>query len=272
MAIEGHYASYPIDEILTREHQHDFFEVFLIADGGIIHHINGTSQLLNSGALVFIRPDDSHFYSKHADHHCNLINLAFLSHTFYSLSDYLGLVEHDDTLITSSLPPLVMLTTNEKNNLITQLEEWGRLIYRDKARSRLTLRSLLVYIFSNYFIARVEDYGEGVPRWLIELCQEMQQKPHLIEGRTALLRLANRTPEYVGRAFKAHLGVTPSQFINSLRLEYASDLLLHADLPVIEVCYEVGFGNLSHFYHLFKARWGCSPVEFRKNNRRTLIP
>lgn len=94
----------------------------------------------------------------------------------------------------------------------------------------------------------------------------------MVEGRPALMRLANRSPEYVGRAFKAHLGITPSQFINTLRVDYASDLLLHTDQPVIEICHEAGYNNLSHFYHEFKALRQCSPKQFRKMNRRTLLP
>lgn len=271
--IEGHYALYPqIEYVSTQAHQHDFYEMFLIAGGQIIHHINGESIVLNSGALVFIRPDDEHFFRRYANQDCRLINLAFFSHTFVALTDYIGLSIHDDSLLTAPMPPITLLTATEKNLLIAQLKEWGHLMYRDKVRSRLALRALLAHVISNFFITRVEDYSEDVPRWLIELCQQMQQKEHIINGRDALMNLANRTPEYVGRAFKQYLKITPSRFINNLRLDYASDLLLHTDHPVIEICYDVGFGNLSHFYHLFKARWDCSPKEFRKTNRRTLIP
>ena len=100
----------------------------------------------------------------------------------------------------------------------------------------------------------------------------MQKRANFIEGREALLRMANRTPEYVGRSFKQHLGITPSQFINALRLDYATDLLLHTEQSPTDICYEVGFGNVSHFYHLFKDRGHCSPNQYRKQHQRTLIP
>lgn len=271
--IEGHYAFYPfVDQITTQEHQHDFYEIFLIANGSIYHHINGELVVLTAGHLVFIRPDDAHFYHRHADQNCELINLAFLTPTFGALCDYLGLAAPHEWLLVHRLPPTVLLTVTEKNLLVTQLKEWGRLMYRDKARSRLALRALLAQILSDFFIARVEDYSGDVPQWLVELCEQMQQKQYVVEGREALMRLAQRTPEYVGRMFKAHLNMTPSAFINNLRLDYASDLLLHTDRQVTDICYEVGFENLSHFYHRFKDRWGCTPVQFRKSNRRTLIP
>ena len=271
--IEGHYAYYPqIEYISTQAHQHDFYEIFLIVEGQTVHHINGDSIVLHSGALVFIRPDDTHYYSKSANQSCELINLAFFSHTFVALVDYIGLDIRGDALLTSPMPPTTLLTVTEQNHLVPQLLEWGHLMYRDKVRSRLALRGLLAHIISQFFITRVEDYGHNVPQWLVELCQQMQQKEHIIAGRDSLMSLANRTPEYVGRAFRQYLDLTPSQFINNLRLDYASDLLLHTNNPVIDICFNVGFGNLSHFYHLFKGRWGCSPKEFRKTNGRTLIP
>jgi len=271
--VEGHYALYPqIEYVSTQGHQHDFYEVFLIAEGQTVHHINGEALVLNRGAFVFIRPDDEHYYSKYTNQNCVLINLAFLAGTFIALADYIGLNLHDDPLLTSAMPPLTVLTPTEQSRLVAQLSEWGHLIYRDKERSRVALRALLAQIISQFFITRVDDYGDAVPPWLVDLCQDMQQKEHIIEGRDALMRLANRTPEYVGRAFKRYLDVTPSQYINALRLDYASDLLLHTNDPVIDICYDVGFGNLSHFYHLFKTRWNCSPKTFRKTNRRLLIP
>ncbi len=270
--IEGHYAFFPfVEGISTQEHRHDFFEIFLIADGSIYHHVNNKVVLAHSGSLVFIRPDDTHFFSKHEDQNCELINLAFLAKTFQAMTDYLGLVIDEEALLALALPPMVLLTTAEKSWVMTQLRQWGRLMYKEKSQSRATLRALLAQIISNYFVVRFKGQAAVMPLWIKELCQQMQQREYLVEGRPALMRLANRTPEYVGRTFKTYLGITPSQFVNDLRLDYACDLLLHTDLAVIEICYKVGFGNLSHFYHLFKARWACSPNQFRKMNQRALV-
>ena len=271
--IEGHYAFLPFAEhISTRQHRHDFYEIFLISSGKILHHINGESPLLESGLLVFIRPDDAHFYSKHNDYNCELINLAFLTETFQSLTDFLGIVPHNEHFLTASLPMTVQLTANVRSQLVARLMTWGQSLYQDKAQSRLTLRALLAQIISDHFITKPEGDWMDVPQWLRELCQHMQHKEHVVAGRPALMRLANRSPEYVGRAFKLHLGITPSEFVNNLRLDYASDLLLHTDRAVIDICHDVGFGNLSHFYHRFKARWNCSPQQYRKLNQRTLVP
>ncbi|MEM6283711.1 MAG: AraC family ligand binding domain-containing protein [Chloroflexota bacterium] len=81
-SVEGHYGFFPIvDQISTRLHYHDFFEIFLIAKGTINHHVNGETVLLSEGHLVFIRPADTHCFSQHERQNCELLNIAFLQAT-----------------------------------------------------------------------------------------------------------------------------------------------------------------------------------------------
>lgn len=273
--IEGYYVYFPlVEQIATQAHYHDFYEVFLVIAGQINHHVNGEKILLKSGALVLIRPDDVHFYSNAENQNCELINLAFLTGTLDQLLAYLGLVNGAQVLLAAPLPLTVTLSPVRRNLLAAQIKEWGLFMYRrDKAVARLALRALLAQIITQFFhVSPFEEDVGNPPVWLAEVYQQMQQRHHVVEGRPALMRLANRSPEHVGRAFKTYLGVTPSQFINDLRLDYAADLLRHTDRSVLDICFDVGFGNLSHFYHRFKERWDCSPMQFRNQNRQTLIP
>lgn len=52
---------------------------------------------------------------------------------------------------------------------------------------------------------------------------------------------------------------SPKKWVNEQRLERARVLLTHTDLNVTDVCFEVGFENLSYFSQLFKKRFGISP-------------
>jgi len=58
--------------------------------------------------------------------------------------------------------------------------------------------------------------------------------------------------------------MTPSEYINSLRVNYASNLLINTNTPVIDICYTCGFQNLSYFYRVFKRTYNLSPGDFRK--------
>jgi AraC-like DNA-binding protein len=53
------------------------------------------------------------------------------------------------------------------------------------------------------------------------------------------------------------------EYINSLRLEEARNLLRTSDLKVAAVAFECGFNSLSSFYTHFKKSEGMTPSEFR---------
>lgn len=71
---------------------------------------------------------------------------------------------------------------------------------------------------------------------------------------------------YLGRVFKAAVGMSVSEYVNARRLERAEALLLQTHLPVIEIAGKCGFASVTYFNRVFKADKGISPTEFRKNS------
>ena len=55
-----------------------------------------------------------------------------------------------------------------------------------------------------------------------------------------------------------------TEFIASLRINRASELLLRSELPVTEIALIVGFKTLKTFYRYFRKTFSTSPTEFRK--------
>lgn len=74
---EVHFAWHKSLNDITVEHTHNFYEIFLVTKGKVVHNINANKQLLEEGTLVFIRPADIHHYKKYKDENCELINIAF---------------------------------------------------------------------------------------------------------------------------------------------------------------------------------------------------
>lgn len=77
-------------------------------------------------------------------------------------------------------------------------------------------------------------------------------------------RLCNRSLSGFKRDFKAHFGAPPMQWIMGERLEYAKTRILASDEPVSEVAFYSGFESASHFIRCFKQRFGCTPLQLRK--------
>jgi DNA-binding response OmpR family regulator len=67
------------------------------------------------------------------------------------------------------------------------------------------------------------------------------------------------------RKLKALTNQTPSEFIRTIRLKRAAQLIKKKFGNVAEITYEVGFNNLSYFAKCFKELYGVSPSEYAKN-------
>jgi AraC-like DNA-binding protein len=69
-------------------------------------------------------------------------------------------------------------------------------------------------------------------------------------------------PTYLGRIFRSLTGSSVVEYLHSVRMEKAKELLLGTDLSVTEVMDKVGFENKSSFYRIFRGTFGISPKEF----------
>lgn len=68
----------------------------------------------------------------------------------------------------------------------------------------------------------------------------------------------------VERLFEKHVGVSPKQYLNGLRLERARGLLSETDMSVSEVAYACGFQTVNTFSKAFRQRYGAPPVVARR--------
>jgi AraC-like DNA-binding protein len=65
------------------------------------------------------------------------------------------------------------------------------------------------------------------------------------------------------RLFRRATGRTMTEYVNGYRISVAAQLLRETDKSILEIAFEVGFGNYSHFNRQFQRRKGKTPRLFR---------
>ncbi|KUO63473.1 hypothetical protein APF79_06790 [bacterium BRH_c32] len=268
---EIHYAFHKSLKSITTIHTHNFYELFLVVSGEVIHVFNDKQQKLSEGSLVFIRKHDIHYYKQSEDSDCTIINLAFRESTLRDLFEYLSDGFPSNKLLEGNIPIHVFLTSGEREILSSKLQHLNTIPRDEKGKIKTALRILLFEIFTKYFSQLSEEKSE-LPEWLESLTYEIQKKENFTAGIKSLYQLSNRTPEHISRVFKKYYKISPTGYINELRLNYAANLLANSDESIVQVSLEAGFENLSHFYHLFKNKFSKSPAEFRNQNQKSIIP
>ncbi|SDN17249.1 GlxA family transcriptional regulator [Vreelandella arcis] len=101
-------------------------------------------------------------------------------------------------------------------------------------------------------------------RRLVEAVALMER--HLEEP-LALADIAQRSgvsPRQLQRLFEQHLGVSPQQWYQQLRLDRAKRLLTETEMSVLAVGVACGFTSSSSFARAFRANFGHSPMEERR--------
>jgi AraC family transcriptional regulator, dual regulator of chb operon len=262
-----HYAFIRTFRDISGLHRHDFYEFFLVTRGRVWHIANDRRELLEAGALVLMRPPDAHRYERFEAEDCELINLAFTAATFEAVVAFLGMAPSG--LLDSLTPPVRRLSPVEAEFARDRLQAVGR---RQGQAMRAEARAVVADLFVRHFVSPPDPVRAPLPAWLVQLMGEMQQRENFVAGLPRLYELCPTSKEHLCRTMQRHLGQTPTEWVNGLRLQYAADLLAGTDDAVVAVSMQAGFENLSHFYHLFRREFGLAPARYREVHRRIVVP
>lgn len=81
---------------------------------------------------------------------------------------------------------------------------------------------------------------------------------------TEIAQVAGLSHFHFARAFRKSIGITPQQYITNRRIEKAKELLAKSDLPIVEIGFQTGFKNQSHFTTLFRKITSLTPKLWRE--------
>jgi len=73
------------------------------------------------------------------------------------------------------------------------------------------------------------------------------------------------SPQYFSKIFKEELGVNFIDYLTSVRMSIAKELLKSETKSIKEICYEIGYNDPNYFSRLFKKLEGKSPSEWEES-------
>ncbi|MDT4289145.1 helix-turn-helix domain-containing protein [Methylomonas sp. MO1] len=84
---------------------------------------------------------------------------------------------------------------------------------------------------------------------------------------TAMARLSALGERSLNRRFKAATGLSPLEYVHTLRLEEAKQMLEAGDQPVETIARNVGYEDAGFFNRLFQRQVKLTPAQYRKHFR-----
>ncbi|MBE6767865.1 MAG: helix-turn-helix transcriptional regulator [Ruminococcaceae bacterium] len=244
-------------------HTHDFYEMFFVMQGEFSETANGRVHTVRRRYLHVMSPNDSHgFYAPSGyGKPCVLRNIVVKTTRFEQTLQKAGL-STESVCGYHVLDEHVFLSCVKKTDLVFGTFPCGK-----------TFDFLMQNVLEDILAATVQKGGvdEHAPQWLKTVCAAMAEEENLQLGLPRLRALANRSPEHVNRSFQKFCQMSPTEYINSLRLELAARLLQMSEDRVLDVAFRCGFGSVSYFNRRFKERYGTTPQQYRESRKRLFM-
>ncbi|MGP3918981.1 GlxA family transcriptional regulator [Nonomuraea sp. 10N515B] len=89
---------------------------------------------------------------------------------------------------------------------------------------------------------------------------------HLTEdlSNEALARRTSLSVRHFSRLFRQQLGVTPAQYVESVRVNAAARQLLHTGNGLKTIAHSVGLGSVETLHRVFRQHFGVTPAAYRQ--------
>lgn len=102
--------------------------------------------------------------------------------------------------------------------------------------------------------------------WVVfeEVCDYIQTHYQDIHTQE-LMDLFHFQKDYFNRLIRKKTGMTYSEYLQSVRLKKAEQLLIQTDTNVSEIAELVGYHNKGYFYKIFTEKYGMTPAKYRES-------
>jgi len=147
------------------------------------------------------------------------------------------------------------------------------------------IRNLMVKGFVHILLAlEIEQHEEDLKNSTIlgsltrdeldeikELSEFIKNFPDRRFSISMLGRKSGLSPAKLQEGFKFLHGMTVTNYIRKIRVEYAEKLIKTTDLNITEIVYTVGLTSRSYFSKIFKDKYNCSPKRYQDNQLRAML-
>jgi YesN/AraC family two-component response regulator len=118
-------------------------------------------------------------------------------------------------------------------------------------------KQVTVSLPETQILSAKEEFLQKALNYIYENLDNSQLSVESLSAHLCISRasLYNRVFEYAG--------MSPVEFIRTVKLEKAKDLLERSDKTVTEIAYETGFTNANYFTKVFKSKYNLTPSEYR---------
>lgn len=261
-------------------HDHDFFELAYVTGGCAIQNLDGQKEQVKKGDYFLIDYSARHGYQKCRDF--TLINCLFLPEV---IDEALEGCRSLDELIRTAMIRYYRKAFNPNKTANTIFHDHDGRVF-----------SLLSGMQSEYeekgfgyeeiFRCRLKEILLLMMREILQQASPYRQEKKTDQPEDMLISYIEKnfsrqavlkhfceehhySVSYISRSFKKKTGITAMQYVQKIRMEKCSELLLGSDLTLAEAAHAVGYDDMKFFNDIFRRTFGVTPGRYRKERIKT---
>ncbi len=237
-------------------HGHNYAEVCWIARGTCRHIIPNQEEKLVAGDIRFVRPQDVHCFKSIGSKPMHLTNVAFPEDILKTWERNYPCLNGRFFWSDSPLPDGVHLNEKQLEVMENQIDRLATRVH-----DLFYVHRFMLNLFAELMPPAPDT--RHLPDWLKHGLAGLEDIETMQGGAAAFAQLCGRSPEHVARECRRLLDTTPTTLVNQARLTETARQLRMSNLDILNIMYECGFTNSSHFYSLFKQHYGVTPRDYR---------
>ncbi len=263
--------SIPLDFELVPPHWHDEIEIIYIKKGQGIVTVDFKEYHVSALTLVFILPGQLHSIAQYNDESMEYENIIF-DHTMLVPKKSDSVNEDFLKPLTQgkiTVPTVFSQVYPYFNDIVAPIDACDEICKTKPQGYQLYIKSMLYQFF---FILDNRCRNLVTPKKDRKTIDKMKIVIKYVENNYANKITISEIADVIGfseshfmRYFKETMGTSFIEYLKDYRLTMAARLLQSSDDAILDISVEVGFDNLSYFNRSFKARYGMTPRQYRKN-------
>lgn len=288
------------NNIPLQPHCHEYYELSLVTKGSCRHIFRGVTALAAPGDVMIIPPHQVHCYKCLSE--VSMINCDFIpekisagwhdilknitpeqdvfpfppsehalhnhwQHAAYA-PDTLGLA--GPAANAPKLQGIIHLNGTEYTNLISLMHnlieeqehsKFGKLYMKS---GLLQIILVLLGRLQTRNLSRLNQYSDRKKKLINDALAYIENHLEEITSATEVAEKLFLSPAYFRSLFKDITGMTPTDYLNRMRVIHSLEYLEREDLSIAEAASKVGIYDSNYYSRLFKKIMGYSPRYFKK--------
>lgn len=254
---------------MAESHIHDYYEIYYLASGKRRYFINHTLYDIDCGDIILVNKGDIH---RTQVVESGQRYTRYLIHFSQELIDKVSPIIPADELLKCFETKKIHIAAQSMHNfnsLLRKLETECK--SDDEYNKQLTLihfMELMIDINKSSlqknlrFTDDLTEYEDRIQTVCRYICNYYNRQINLDE----IAKIAFMSPTYFSKKFKKVTGFGFNEYLNSVRVKMAINMLLETRYSITEIAMYCGYQDSNYFGDVFKKITGMSPSAYRKQH------